>query len=233
MMPVLKICIALTLLSSGTVATAADLPPLRLRDPGKSPQMRGREYGFKDYGAIGIKHSVPCRIRYIDRYFGYLDDADYYRAGKMPFQSVCFDINTPDLFAGAPVRYNENQKQWVRDLGVALRSWDSGNGLSPESVKSIDESIHVYALNNANSQGFAYTVDPWTGDEAGRTRMLDYCLFRAKVALCGHGEVGALIDGPKGDLTPYVLQILRSIEFLPDAPAPAASPATPASSPHE
>jgi hypothetical protein len=54
--------------------------------------------------------------------------------------------------------------------------------------------------------------------------MLDYCLFRAKVALCGHGEVGALIDGPKGDLTPYVLQILRSIEFLPDTPpGPAAS----------
>ena len=221
-----KIHLAVLLLSTVNVANTADLPPLRLRDQGKSVQMRVREYGFKDYTKIGIQHSLPCRIKYVDRYFGYLDDADYYHAGKMPFQSVCYDIDTPDLFAGAPVRYDEDQKQWVRDLSVALRSWDSGDGLRPDEVLAIDDSIRVYALTNANSQGFAYTVEPWTGDERGRTRQLDYCLFRAKVALCGHGDMGALVEGPMGDLTSYTLQLLRSIEFLPDA-SPAASASAP------
>jgi hypothetical protein len=113
----------------------------------------------------------------------------------------------------------------VRDLSVALKSWDSGGGLRPDEVLAIDESIHVHALNNVNAQGFAYTVDDWTGEETTRTRRLRYCLFHAKVALCGRSDVAILIDGPKGDLTPYVLLILRSIEFMPDAPPAAAAPA--------
>ena len=52
-----KIHLAVLLLSTVNVANTADLPPLRLRDPGKSVQMRVREYGFKDYTKIGIQHS--------------------------------------------------------------------------------------------------------------------------------------------------------------------------------
>lgn len=149
-----------------------------------------------------------------------------YSIGSLYLGMGCHDIDTPDLFGSDPVRYDENQKQWVRDLSVALKSWDSGGGLRPDEVFAIDESIRVHALKNINSQGFAYTVDDWTGEETTRTRRLRYCLFRGRVALCGRGDVAILIDGPKGDLTPYVLEILRSVEFLPDAPPASAAAAS-------
>jgi len=141
---------------------------------------------------------------------------------------VCYDTTTASVLEDAPVRYDREQKQWVRDLGRELRRWDLGGGLSPATVRAIDESLRVYPLNNVNSQGFAYTVDDWTGDEAQRARLLSYCLLRANIAVCASGRVVAtLTDGPKGDLTPYVLEILRSIEFLPDE-APATSQSAPA-----
>lgn len=213
------------LLLAAVVATggafAKDLPPWPLRDQGKVYVAKTRQFNFKDYRPIGIEHSVPCRVRFVDPYFGYLDDATYYRLGKMPLQSNCYDMKTANLLGSAPVRFDEGQQRWVRYIGNALKRW--GNDLRPDEVRAIDESIQVYSLNNANSKGFAYTEDPWTGDESGRTRTLDYCLFHGEVALCGHGEVGALVDGRRGDLSSYVLQMLRSIEFIEDKASGASS----------
>lgn len=139
--------------------------------------------------------------------------------GRLYLGMVCYDVRVANVMADAPVRYDENQRQWVRYLGKELRRWDMGDGLDPATVLALDQSIRVYPLNNVNSQGFAYTADDWTGDEAKRSRRLSYCLFRANIAICTAGRVVAVLaDGPKGDLTPYVLQILRSIEFLPDEP---------------
>lgn len=147
-----------------------------------------------------------------------------YKVGHLYLGTVCYDARTANVMSDAPVRYDAKQSQWVRYIGNELMQWDMGNGLAPETVKSIDESVRVYALDNVNSRGFAYTIDDWTGEEKTRMRRLKYCLFLGEAALWGRGDMGALADGPKGDLTPYVLQILRSIEFLPDAsPAPAAS----------
>jgi hypothetical protein len=149
--------------------------------------------------------------------------------------TVCYDTRVANVMGSAPVRFDHQQNQWVRYLGPALLSWGSGDGLAPDEVLAIDQSIRVYSLNNVNSKGFAYTTDAWTGDEATRERRLDYCLFRAHIAVCDGGGVvvGALADGPQGDLTPYVLQILRSIEFLPDEPPPSASaPSGQSSGPH-
>lgn len=183
-----------------------------------------REIHFKDYGPIGIKDTVPCHIRFIDPYFGYLDDKAYYLAGKMPFQSACYRADAGRLYDSAPVRHDHQEDGWALHFDNALKPWTNGGSitLTPGQVRSIVNSIHVYTVRALNSQGFAYTTDDWTGDERGRRRYLDYCLFRDMTALCGHGEVGYVADGPKGDLTPYVLGILRSVEFLADAPVAAA-----------
>ncbi len=193
---------------------AKDLPPWTLRDPGKTYAAKTRQINFKDYRSIGIEYSVPCRIRYVDPYFGYLDDATYYRLGKMPFQSNCYESSAPDLYAGAPVRYDETRKIWIRDIVPEIKMW--GPNLRHDEVLAIDRSIRVYPLSGADWAGFAFTKEAWTGDVAGRTRRLSFCLFHGPVALCGHGDVGLQSDGVKGDLTPYVLKILRSIEFVND-----------------
>jgi hypothetical protein len=44
--------------------------------------------------------------------------------------------------------------------------------------------------------------------------LLSFCLVRPPKALCGQGHVGQRQDGLKGDLTPYALKIIRSIEFV-------------------
>jgi len=62
------------------------------------------------------------------------------------------------------------------------------------------------------------TIDDAIGDEDGRQRHLHYCLIKPPKALCGNDDMGYLNAGKKGDLTPYALQILRSIEFIDDVP---------------
>jgi hypothetical protein len=155
--------------------------------------------------------------------------------GRLYLGMVCYDTRVANVIGNAPVRFDSQQDQWVRHLGAALLSWDAGDGLNSDEVFAIDQSIRVYPLNNVNSKGFVYTTDDWTGDETKRTRQLSYCLFRAHIGVCsGRVEVAALAYGPKVDvITPYVLQILRSIEFLPDEPpSPASAPSAQSSGPH-
>lgn len=90
--------------------------------------------------------------------------------------------------------------------------------MDPNYRKLRRDALRAYTLQSINAHGFAFTEEDVTGDERWRIRFLDYCLFHAEMALCGRGEVGYVADGPKGDLTDYVLQILRSIEFLPTPP---------------
>jgi len=45
---------------------------------------------------------------------------------------------------------------------------------------------------------------------------MGFCLINEPKALCGEGGVGYPTDSPKNDLTERVLEIIRTIEFLPD-----------------
>ena len=89
----------------------------------------------------------------------------------------------------------------------------------------------IYALQAVNSSGFAINQDQINGEENRRDRSLSFCLIRPPRALCGYGWVARLADGPKGDMTKILLEMLSKIEFieqpgdaLPEPPPPPPPP---------
>jgi hypothetical protein len=239
----MKTCLTTLLaavLSAGACAGTAppaqsDLPPPVLRDKGMKPLLRVREQQFKNSTSAGFPNTVACRIRYVDKYFGYLKDSDYYRQGKMPFQSACYDAKEVEWLNEMPLRLDTERRGWVPDIEKRLQwaaSTGGQEGVDPDYRELRRNALRAYTVKSVNAQGFAFTEEDVTGEEKWRTRFIEYCLFHAEVALCGRGEVGYVAQGPRGDLTDYVLQILRSIEFLPNDPSvapPAASAASAAS----
>jgi hypothetical protein len=207
--------------AGGAATPALDLPPLTLRDKGMKPVLRLREHQFKGYASTGEPNTVPCRIRYTDKYFGYLKDRDYYFQEKFRLQSSCYDAQKFEGLESIPHAFDAERREWVPDLEKRLKWAATAIGqeeLDPAYKKLRRDALRAYTLKSVNAQGFAFTEEEVIGDEKSRVRYLDYCLFYAEMALCGRGEVGYVADGPKGDLTDYVLQILRSIEFLPTPP---------------
>ena len=126
---------------------------------------------------------------------------------------TCYAADKKRLSQGEPVRYNDQTKKWERDITNRFESW-----YSEEGKKELDRASHFYELNAMNANGYAYTEDDTIGDEQWRQRHLHYCVIKDAKALCGNGDMGYLRNGKKWDLTPYALQILRSIDFSDDAP---------------
>ena len=112
------------------------------------------------------------------------------------------------------------------DDGIATKGWatydDSSKkwkiNLSPHDAEMFVNAHKTYQIKALNAQGWAVTINDVTGDEQWRQRHLHYCLIKDAKAVCGNGEMGYLRSGRKGNLTPYALQILRSIEFIDDTP---------------
>ena len=111
--------------------------------------------------------------------------------------------------------YDEKTQSWRKD-SEEIRKYlaQSEDYSDPDFLKATVESMRVYDVKTPNAHGWADTSDQLTGDEAGRTRYMSFCIYHGSKALCGLGKVGLLRDGPKGNLMPHTLQILRSIEFL-------------------
>jgi hypothetical protein len=86
----------------------------------------------------------------------------------------------------------------------------------------------LYPIKTDNSSGFVRTTDEIIGDPDQRVRFFSYCLFHDAQAICGDGQVMKLAD-PKGNLLPYALEILRSVEFIDPTVIEPAAPANPAS----
>jgi hypothetical protein len=126
---------------------------------------------------------------------------------------LCYDSSDKSLFDGQPVRYDEQEKKWVRDIKRRFSPIDDD-----DLKHALDKAIRFHELKAVNAQGYAYTEDDVIGDEDSRVRMLHFCLIHPPKALCGKGEMGSLKAGKKADLTSYSLQILRSVEFLDDPP---------------
>jgi hypothetical protein len=235
----MKICLT-TLLAAVLSASAGaappaqwDLPPPVLRDKGMKPLLRVRELLVPTLREI--PGSVTCKIRYTDKYFGYLKDREYSLNYKMRLQSTCYDAKKIEWLNEMPLRFDTERREWVPDIEKRLQwaaSAGGQEGADPEYKELRRNALRAYTVKSVNAQGFAFTEEDVTGEEKWRTRFIEYCLFHAEVALCGRGEVGYVAQGPRGDLTDYVLQILRSIEFLPNDPSvapPAASAASAAS----
>lgn len=85
----------------------------------------------------------------------------------------------------------------------------------------------IYEIKTPNASGWAHTTDDTAVAEERAERRLRYCIFHDERAICGGSTVGNLLTisrHPLADRTPYVLKILRSIEFLDDAPPESAQP---------
>lgn len=79
----------------------------------------------------------------------------------------------------------------------------------------------IYDIQTPNASGWAHTTDDTAVAEERAERRLRYCIYHGDRAICGGSTVGGLTTinrHPEADRTPYVLKILRSIQFLDDAP---------------
>ncbi|WP_152494914.1 hypothetical protein [Paraburkholderia kururiensis] len=110
--------------------------------------------------------------------------------------------------------YDRNKKKWTPYFD------------SERDAKILGKFTTLHSLNTTNGSGFYVIQDDRDGDPAQRERYLSFCIFHETIALCGSEPVMYISD-PKGNLLPYALDIIRSVEFIDDsgrksAPASAA-----------
>ncbi|KAF0843984.1 hypothetical protein FNL37_1419 [Methylovorus glucosotrophus] len=140
--------------------------------------------------------------------------------GEMYFSLRCLDVNDPDVSGPrVPIKYDPVSDHWVKDMS----EWIAKAKQLPDKYDREFELADINArdafeVNAVNSKGWVMTQKDITGEENGRRHSLMFCLVRPPKALCGDGVTGYLID-PKSDLTKRALEIIRTIEFLPDVPA--------------
>lgn len=109
--------------------------------------------------------------------------------------------------------YNQNRKKWIPYFD------------SKKNTKLLGKFTKVSNLDAVNGSGFYVIQDDRDGDLAQRERYLSFCIFHETIALCG-GEPVMYLSDPKGNLLPYTLDILRSIEFI-DTSGEKSAPASP------
>jgi hypothetical protein len=97
--------------------------------------------------------------------------------------------------------YDGNRKNWIPYFD------------SERNAKLLGEFTTVGSLDAVNGSGFYVIQDDQDGDPAQRERYLSFCIFHETMAVCG-GEPVMYLSDPKGNLLPYVLDILRSVEFI-------------------
>ncbi|MGU7770649.1 hypothetical protein ACV229_10765 [Burkholderia sp. MR1-5-21] len=97
--------------------------------------------------------------------------------------------------------YDRHKKKWIPYFESERDSWILG------------AFTKVYSLEAINGNGFYLIQDDRDGDPAQRERYMTFCIFHNKVAVCG-GEPVMYVSDPDGDLLPYILNILRSVEFV-------------------
>ncbi|WP_157451409.1 hypothetical protein [Caldimonas taiwanensis] len=143
----------------------------------------------------------------------------------------CHDADPEALSEGDPLSYDASTHTWRKDMEKLY-----GLYVDPDRAfkKKLDQAVRIYEMKSVNAQGFAYTLDDVTGEESTRRRVLHYCLFRDKKAVCSGwdtrmGYLPEIRRHPARDLTPYALRILRSIEFVDEAPQAAPTASQPAS----
>jgi hypothetical protein len=136
-----------------------------------------------------------------------------YWAEKMPVETQMskFSINFTCISL-----INESKEDVARQHGV-VRDGNGGRWVpyfdNEREARLLREFTTVNNLDAVNGNGFYLIQDDRDGDPAQRERYLAFCIFYKTIAVCGGQPVMYLSD-PKGNLLPYVLDILRSVEFV-------------------
>ena len=142
---------------------------------------------------------------------------------NIAFNLSCLDSESKRVQGGTfPVAFDSNKNEWKKDARVwRQEAAEMTVKAERDSLNELIRATNVVNVNALNSQGWAMTQDDLIGEERGRRRFLSFCLIHGHKAICGSGTVAWLQEGPKGDITLQALEIIRSIEFLEDAPEPA------------
>ncbi|MFM0340884.1 hypothetical protein [Paraburkholderia fungorum] len=155
-----------------------------------------------------------CPIRLTDPYGGDLTATRYvvrdplYREsglGEMFIQFVCLrsdDAETVRRIVFA--KYDKQLERWEPDFSA----------LSSRDLALVKPVTRRFALRATNSSGVGVTQDAINGDPETRDRSLGFCLRHPPVVLCGSVAAVARPYYSKVGLMPYVLTLLRSIEFV-------------------
>ena len=136
--------------------------------------------------------------------------------GELHISFECKPADAEDVASGTSGVFLDQDGKWKADY-----AW-----MKEKNYDLPSKAMHytVFNIDAVNASGYGVTTDATDGDERWRTRFLDACLLHPPVALCAYGEVMRLQD-PKGNLLPYVLNVLKSIEFIDDPAQPASQAA--------
>ncbi|MBN3722849.1 hypothetical protein [Burkholderia sp. Ac-20379] len=110
----------------------------------------------------------------------------------------------------------QSKEDVAKEYGAVLDG--DGRGWVPyfdneREAGALSEVTTVDNLDAVNADGFYLIQDDLDGDPGQRERYLSFCIFQKTIALCG-GQPVMYLGDPKGNLLPYVLEILRGIEFV-------------------
>ena len=133
----------------------------------------------------------------------------------------CLAINDPAV--GEFMKYDKVRDVWEADFARLLNTVEGGR----ERVwahKWFAANYKVVQLRSANASGYAvidrtqtdFSTIPTEKDKSSKRSgpvRFSFCVLRSPKAICGGGQVGLKQEGAKGDLTPFALDIVRSIEF--------------------
>lgn len=128
--------------------------------------------------------------------------------------SISFDCN-----GRSDARYH--LARWV-SLACKNKQWMLTNEGRDSLAKGM---AHLYEVKTKNAVGVAIVADDIAqNDINNRSRNLYFCLCHSPTTVCGQTDVGYALTirrSPQADLAPYVLAILRSVEFLENSEKPA------------
>jgi hypothetical protein len=187
-----------------------------------------------------------CSFKFTNVFHGwFLNVSRYFRSPSasyegenpfMPSERVTFRFSCSDVESvrqtqaeGAPLGWDSSEPIFVEDkstgqwrirpveLSPSMEKKLLNQGvMNQEQIIAFKNSRSGGLLQAVNAQGF-YMLhrDPWEG-RAARPISFDACLLRSPKALCVHvGSIGD-VNRPSENLTLQVLELLQSVEFVPD-----------------
>lgn len=161
-----------------------------------------------------------CVIQINDYFNGELTSKAPNMAGyvskKSPSKTPQFRFGVQFLCGDNPASgYNSISKKYGAAFDSVRGRWNSIFPYTPDerAARELRSATLTYSLSAINSNGFYSTQDPIDGEPRWRVRVATYCLFGKKKHVCGLMRV-MRISEPKTNQLPYILKILRSVEFL-------------------
>jgi hypothetical protein len=206
-------------LACATDSSERAYPPLK-------PVIENLGQGCRIKIDLPVDHHTPC-----------------YSCYKTPFKfDPEYPVKNHELDGGDIRIYLMNLPHWPGNWSIDFTCYHSSYAEFIYKMVRFDNKIHRWILNSHNDYdayrlpeanfrirqiktktgyGWLATHDETYGEKNSRIRNLVYCVFHDERAICGSSDVGypeTIRHNPIADRTPYVLRMVKSIEFLEDVP---------------